>query len=190
MWFTSGTLKKTKYKLERACAHNFEDHSVIGVEEMNIPSAGKQITLLHDDSLSKNLKLVYVQPPARQAVIYMTMRVPELSFSYLKVGVTKTNHSEASVLKYWYRTTYWSQFSNPNLPVNSQNWKLLLFLLSWSPLRCLTYSLSLSLCWQTQLQPMHLSKPVSSQWVCWRHMDIHGIKLAVTCRNLRFSNCK
>lgn len=66
---------------------------------MKIPSAGKQITLLQDDSLSKNLKLVSIQPPARQAVIYMTMWVPELSFPYLKVGGTKTNHTEASVLK-------------------------------------------------------------------------------------------
>lgn len=85
--------------LEGGGKTNFEDHFVIGVEEMKIPSAGKQITLLHDDSLSKNLKLVSVQPPARQAVIYMTMWVPELSFPYLKVGGTKTNHTEASVLK-------------------------------------------------------------------------------------------
>lgn len=40
-----------------------------------------------------------VQPPARQAVIYMTMWVLELSFPYLKVGGTKTNHTEASALK-------------------------------------------------------------------------------------------
>ncbi len=119
---------------------NFEDHFVIGVEEMKIPSAGKQITLLHDDSLSKNLKLVSVQPPARQAVIYMTLWVPELSFPYLKVGGTKTNHTEASVLKNWRGTAIWSRHSSPNLPACLQNLKLLPFLLFHSILATFTLS--------------------------------------------------
>lgn len=145
---------------------------------MNIPSAGKQITLLHDDSLSKNLKLVSVQPPARQAVIYMTMRVPELSFSCLKVGVTKTNHAEASVPKYWYRTSYWS----PNLPARTRNCFFLhlnAVLSAFSLFSWLVCSLSLSFVFLL----LH-----EFDWGIRLFMsELHTIiKLAVTWRNLSY----
>lgn len=116
---------------------------------MKIPSAGKQITLLHDDSLSKNLKLVSVQLAARQPVIYMTVWVPELSFPYLKVGGTKTNHTEASALKKKTKkkqsgTSHWSQHSNSNFPACFAELKIAFF--SSLPLYLCNFFLAVRCC--------------------------------------------